>query len=536
MTSRREWLAEIAALAAILLAACGSRTDRPQPDGGSGADAGDVPACPCDGQDDDGDGAQAGPCGLDCDDRDSAIHPGATDPFGDGVDQDCDGADGVDRDGDGFFAAGAGGDDCDDSLAFVRPGAPDGQGWVIESFAAGVRPQLAIDPWGRPLVLFAGWSDRLRCEDDEFSTVDGTSTVELARWQAGTWSTELVEDACTYQAMAVAVGSRAQPMLAYVAREAPCNAPGELHFATHIESRWKIDVLDFGATGDATLALDGCDVPLIAYSVDIGCGILAATEVRAKFPADGGWLTEPVDPGYQADGAALSVGLDGTNLLSYFRIGSSTDESTWALFLATRDDLGWAVARMAEPRRHQRLSDTGVATLPGGRTLFLFAGADHDDLGLIALSEEPADREVVDSLAMPFEGGTVDSRCTLSAAVDPHGTVHVGYYPTASVKHAWLEDGRWQTEEVSRPFESYQYAGWPSLALDRLGGVHMAWYQVIDDSGTFSGPVGRYAYLARPGNGIDENCDGVDGVDADGDGQASRATGGADPDDADPAR
>ncbi|MEZ4319363.1 MAG: putative metal-binding motif-containing protein [Myxococcota bacterium] len=34
----------------------------------------------------------------DCDDSDPAIHPGADDPVGDGIDQDCDGVDGTTTD------------------------------------------------------------------------------------------------------------------------------------------------------------------------------------------------------------------------------------------------------------------------------------------------------------------------------------------------------------------------------------------------------------------------------------------------------
>jgi len=76
---------------------------------------------------------------------------------------------------------------------------------------------------------------------------------------------------------------------------------------------------------------------------------------------------------------------------------------------------------------------------------------------------------------------------------------------------------------------------WPSLALDRLGGVHLAWAVIDEDPVPYPDAFsGRYAVLARPHDGVDQNCDGVDGVDADGDGHASVATGGDDVDDADP--
>jgi len=68
----------------------------------------------CDGTDGDAsdldnDGA---PNETDCGPDDSTIHPGADDPYGDGIDQDCDGGDGIDLDGDGYTLSLR---DCDDN-------------------------------------------------------------------------------------------------------------------------------------------------------------------------------------------------------------------------------------------------------------------------------------------------------------------------------------------------------------------------------------------------------------------------------------
>ncbi|MEZ4383367.1 MAG: putative metal-binding motif-containing protein [Nannocystaceae bacterium] len=60
---------------------------------------GGPPVEPCDDEDNDGYYANSGLCGSgspnDCDDNNAAIHPGADDPVGDDIDQNCDGVDGV---------------------------------------------------------------------------------------------------------------------------------------------------------------------------------------------------------------------------------------------------------------------------------------------------------------------------------------------------------------------------------------------------------------------------------------------------------
>ncbi len=62
--------------------------------------------------------------GSDCDDTDATVYPGATEVPYDGADQDCNGEDLVDVDGDGYVSTEVtGGDDCDDTDAGTHPDA-----------------------------------------------------------------------------------------------------------------------------------------------------------------------------------------------------------------------------------------------------------------------------------------------------------------------------------------------------------------------------------------------------------------------------
>jgi hypothetical protein len=88
---------------------------------GYGTDAGTTVPAPDGDCDDLGESTTAD----DCDDTDAGVHPGVTDLFGNGADENCDGLDGVDGDGDGFAADFTGGLDCDDADPSVNPAAPE---------------------------------------------------------------------------------------------------------------------------------------------------------------------------------------------------------------------------------------------------------------------------------------------------------------------------------------------------------------------------------------------------------------------------
>lgn len=96
----------------------------------------------------DGDGFTDAACGGgDCNDADPAINPGAAESCSDGVDNDCDGlVDGddpdcapcPDSDGDGFTDVACGGLDCDDSDPDVNPGATEQCGDSIDNDCDGL--------------------------------------------------------------------------------------------------------------------------------------------------------------------------------------------------------------------------------------------------------------------------------------------------------------------------------------------------------------------------------------------------------------
>jgi hypothetical protein len=87
----------------------------------------------------------------DCNDATAAISPGAFDICGDGIDQDCSGSDAIcpidpfniDDDGDGYTENQG---DCNDATASIRPGAPDICGDGIDQDCSGADAVCPVDP------------------------------------------------------------------------------------------------------------------------------------------------------------------------------------------------------------------------------------------------------------------------------------------------------------------------------------------------------------------------------------------------------
>ena len=116
----------------------------------------------------------------DCGPEDPLVFPGAADPCGDGVDQDCDGQDGLDSDGDGYPAEGSDvGDceaDCNDNDDQVHPGAEELPNDGVDNDCDGEQV-VDQDGDGSPAGIDCDDEDptleELDLDGDDFSTCEG---------------------------------------------------------------------------------------------------------------------------------------------------------------------------------------------------------------------------------------------------------------------------------------------------------------------------------------------------------------------------
>ncbi len=421
------------------------------PDAGNTADAaldaGSPDVC-----DRDGDGHRAeGQCrGDDCDDSRSRAWPGAPDLAGDALDTDCDGADGVDADGDGWAGEVSGGTDCDDEDPAVHPGAMDGQlpGEVVGS--VGGEPSLAIGPDGAlhvASVLYGGGGAGL---DQPWYTTNAT----------GEWLEEPI-DAGYGRVPSIAVDAGGTVHVAYV---------GEVGVAYGLrtDEGWVLQTVEeAGWVGDLAVRADADGVAHVVYAPEYDRVVYASRR-------DGKWDRSEVargdwfyDPSLALDGAGAA------HVVYYAGI---------SLEYATNASGRWATEEVDADEAES--GGTSIA-LSGDEVRLSYRGFLHD-------LRVATRRSGVWSIEVLREWW--DTGWSSSIGVDGSGADHVAYQDATNgeVRYATDASGAWVQSTIDE-------GGSPSLAIGAEDVVHVVYSQDRD-----------LLHAPPPGpDGVDDDCDGV---------------------------
>jgi hypothetical protein len=401
-----------------------------------------------------------------------------------------------DRDGDGHLAVDCGGDDCDDTNASIHPGALDLNArpgpWttsraIANTGGANGGTAIAVDRTGVVHIVYSGRSAP--------GLLYATRTGEA-------WRVEMVDSFRSPYFIpedrpAIAVDARGRVHVAYA-------SSASVRYAVREQSGWTVETIDPAGQAPPALAVAPDGIVHVAYATEGG--------LRHAARRSGTWVGEIVDP----SGAVPSMAIDsqGTIHLAY----ADATKGAEVLHHAT----GVADAWTTEIASNTRAASSSIVI---------------DGLGLPRIALTP--RYTTDGgVRYLVRGGGQWSEAALPATNDVYsstlrldgaGVPHILFSYLIETTYAVQESGTWVIET---PVFSYGlYDVQPSFDLDGAGVAHVALTSFFyPDNINVEYSTNRQ--LAP--DGVDQNCDGVDGVDADRDGHASLATGGDDCDDDDP--
>jgi len=469
----------------------------------------------------------------DCDDGDGAVHPGALEVCN-GLDDDCDAtpdeenAEGCkpyypDVDGDTYggesslclcgpsetYPVDVGGD-CDDDAAAVNPEAIDlapsacaveSVDWpidVVRNDAADWRVQadMAVDSQGRPHLVWSGLTYAYKDAD--------------LGWQIGP------AGQLKGSGVAMAIGPYDVLYVAYLSE-----LYNDLEVARFDDGAW----ISMGTVATDLYGSGTVDVRSMGIAVDrdgfVHLGYVAAVEgdLLATYATNrsGDWTVTYVDPGVKS--GTVTLALDAAD---FPHLVHHTADGT--VRVATNRSGVWAASEI--------LASVGVYTgyvlavaIDGrGRTHVTYMG-DGSEPGL-RLASETADGWT----STGIEPAGV-SCYYVRLLADHDSWLHLAYERAVerTVVHATNRGGEWHQLTMGGSFDD-------SLALrfDPTGAPVIAWAK-FDDAASEWGLRVATEVRACTDFGVegDQNCDGVDGTDADHDGFASLLTGGTDCNDAD---
>lgn len=402
-----------------------------------------------------------------------------------------------DRDGDGYQSTACEGNDCNDGDPGIHPGAPDTNavaGAWREEYVFGEIPgdsrgltSIAVDRAGVAHVT------------------EGRAGLRYANNAHG-WQSEVIDDNST-GTPSLALSPDGSVNIAYVTSD-------EVRLATRTRLGWateRIFTLNPGAPayeGACSLASDGEGRLHIVFR--------GGDALRYAVGAGGNWTVVTASSAHREPVPALTIDALGA---PHFVFGAGDGQE--ALLYAARCGASVCVERVAPGIA----IDADVAVDGRGNVHVVYA------LTLAGSTLRHAVRSpdgtwLEETIAEGASWG-------LDLAADPSGGPESlrlaflggpGSRSSFDVNYAWREHDAWLTERVSP--NGYGV----SLALEGANVAHIARTDFRFDVNTY---VGYHTNRELGPDGVDQNCDGLDGTDADGDGFAASSTGGTDCDDGD---
>ena len=446
--------------------------------------------------------------------------PSADDQVGDGIDQNCDGMDGVDADGDGYASVASGGDDCDDGNAAAFPGGVD----FVEGSCANVQMDAStevVDDEGD-----TGYYSTSTMDSDgnlwvAYRTAfeETSDQVKLARKVAGQDDWEyftVYEGTGRYISLTVVSGKihvafhdADNKRLLYMSTDAANPGAGQ----------WSQTVVD-DSTGDpgryASLAVDS------AGNVHVTCWNKGLDDLLYATNASGAFVVTPVagkevvDLEEERAGQFSSMTLDSLGK-AHIATYNATFES---LEYITNAGGGWSRTTV-DASKPQIGKYTSIATDSKGAVHISYRDKLLEDLRYASNSTGTWTVDVVDG-----ESAWVGSDTAIVIDVDDN--VHITYNQGDAdyLRYATRRENQWSKAIVE---QSLPCGLQNSLVID--GGVAHIF--------TGHNNLGQMLHVTVELNCLefdmagDTNCDGVDGFDGDLDGFASLDSGGNDCDDED---